>query len=136
MKKIILLICFLFLFSTLNCATTKAPVKLATGDFDLTGTWEQTENSSGCDTSSTTVSKVVITQDGDMVTAENMDKGWKWTHPVVNGAITIPKAKMGKVSLKEYQLLVMEGADLLTARILWNYDGLCNGKTLTTYKRQ
>ena len=134
MKKIILLICFLFLFSTLNCAT--APVELATGDFDLTGTWELTENSSGCDTSSTTVSEVVITQDGDVVTAENKDKGWKWTHPVVNGTITIPKSQMDKVAIKEYQLLVTEGADLLTARVPWNYDGLCNGKTLATYKRQ
>ena len=71
-----------------------------------------------------------------MVTAENKDKGWKWTHPVVNGTITIPKSQMDKVAIKEYQLLVTEGADLLTASVPWNYDGLCNGKTLATYKRQ
>jgi len=127
---------FLFLFSTLNCATTQEPVKLATGDFDLTGNWELNEATSGCDTSSTETSKIVIAQEGDNVTIENKDKDWKWTLPVVNGIITVPKSQMDKVAVYEYQLQVLEGADTLVASIKWNYDNLCSGKTIATYKRK
>jgi hypothetical protein len=136
MKKIILLICFLFLFSTLNCATTKEPLKLATGDFDLTGTWELAEATSGCGTNKKETSTVMITQQGDDVTAVNKDKDWEWTQKVSNGIITIPKSQMDKVALSEYQLMVLEGADALSGTVRWNWDNQCDGKTKLSYTRQ
>ena len=136
MKKSALLICSLFFLSIISCATTKEAVKLAQGDFDLTGTWELTEFVNGCDESESKTSTVVITQDGDSVTAENKDQGWKWTYPTVNGTITIPKKKRDKVTIYEYQLQVHEGADMLTATVKWNYKNLCDGTSKVTYVRQ
>jgi len=43
---------------------------------------------------------------------------------------------MDKVAVSEYQLQVIEGADTLSAKIKWNYDNVCNGKTIATYKRK
>lgn len=131
-----MLICSLFLLSTFSCATTKEAVKLASGDFDLTGTWNFTEVVNGCGERRTDNSTVVITQDGDLVSAENKDKNWTWSQTVVDSIITIPKKKRGKVAINEYQLSVIEGADTLTGKVKWNYDGQCDGVSKVTYQRQ
>ncbi len=136
MKKIVLLICSLFLLSIFSCATTKEAVKLASGDFDLTGTWNFTEVVNGCGESRTENSTVVITQDGDLVTAENKDKGTTWSQPVVDSIITIPKKKRDKVAISEYQLNVIEGADTIIGKVKWNYNGQCDGVSKVTYQRQ
>lgn len=136
MKKLALLISLFVLFSVANCATTKEAVKLVEGDFNLTGTWEQTEVIRGCGTSKTETSIVDITQNGDDVTAANRDKGWKWTHKVSNGIIMLPKSKKDKVTVYEYQLMVLEGADVLSAKVKWNYDNQCSGTSMVTYQRQ
>ena len=137
MKKSALFICFLFLFSIISCATTSEPVKLAQGDFDLTGTWEMKEVTSGCGKmGEVSTSTMDITQDGDAVTIKNEEKDWNWTFTAVNGTITIPERQDGKVKIYEYQIQVHEGADTMTAMVKWNYDNQCSGTSKTTYTRK
>ena len=70
MKTTSILICSLFLLSTLSCATKQEVSE--TMELDLSGTWMLTENKKGCG-GTTSTSTVEIIQEGDTVAIVNAE---------------------------------------------------------------
>jgi len=150
MKKILVLILSLFLLTTVNCVTTKQdvaeteePAKEAeevveTGpvDYDLSGTWMLTELTKGCGTKKTEKSTVEITQKGNSITFNNIDSGLTWTSKASGNIIAIPGAKLGDVTIDDYDLKVGADANTLTSVLDWGWKGECWGTTKQTYKKK
>ena len=163
MKKALIFILSLFLLSSLNCATTEQEVSKVeepapktekakvTVDFDLTDTWEQTEEidaPKNCGGNRTKTWTVEITQKDDSISLITKERNIGIRlGKIYNNIIKIPGTRFvnqekagGLISADDYELKISEDANTLTVKVRWDYTAIngsnCDGVSHNTYKRK
>ena len=144
MKNTLILICSLFLLSSLSCATKQEVSKAKT--FDLSGSWMLTEDKKGCGGTMST-STVEIIQEGDTVTIVNAEDnkmlGKLYSDSILIAGITSLSTEGGvasQIEIWDHTLKISEDANSLTGKVKWTLksatSGNCDGITDLVYKRK
>ena len=143
MKKALILIFLVFIFSSLNCATQDVTKDKA---FDLSGTWILTEDMRGCG-GTTNTSIVEIMQKGDTVTIVNSENnkmlGKIYSDAILIAGITRLTSEGGvakQIENRDHTLKISEDANILTGKVEFTLksatSGNCDGITNLIYKRK
>ena len=143
MKKALILIFLLFIFSSLNC--TKQDVSKDKA-FDLSGTWILAEDMRGCG-GTTNTSIVEIIQKGDTVTIVNSENnkmlGKIYSDAILIAGITRLTSEGGvakQIENRDHTLKISEDANILTGKVEFTLksatSGNCDGITNLIYKRK
>ena len=144
MKKALILICSVFILSSVNCATKQEVSKAK--PLDLSGTWILTEDMRGCG-GTTTTSTVEIIQKGDTVTIvdskNNKMLGRIYSDAILIAGITRLSSESGvpkHIENRDHTLKISEGANILTGKVEFTLksatSGNCDGITNLIYKRK
>jgi len=144
MKNTLILICSLFLLSSLNCTTTKQDVSKT--KTDLSGTWILTEDRRGCGDQKIT-STVEITQRDDAVTIVNSEGnttiGKMYNNVILFAGIeklSSEGAVARSMEIHDHTLKLSEDASTLTGKVKWILKnattGNCDGITNLAYRRK
>ena len=142
MKNTLILICSLFLLSSLSCTTTKQETKT----FDLSGNWILTEDKKGCGGQKST-STVEIIQKGDTVTIVNSEDkktlGKIYSDTIVIAGFKTLSSEGGipiSIETRSHNLNIGEDANTLTGKVKFTLEsassGNCDGITILNYKRK